>query len=302
MPNLPRIPRVSIIVPLRRDEKLFEETLLSILENQVDGCEIVAVHNGTYSDPFDLGDEVRFVVARSSNLVDLIRDAFPATHGGLVHVLGTGIRATPHWTAAAIDVFSDNNVAAVIPGLANQGGVSSGWCDTAGRLCSPLRLGSAGPRSGQLRGFFLDAFFARRRVLGNLLDAVAPAMNDPVAVGYAFGCLLQRAGGLVSDCRDSLVDASDEVEAADESDRQRGECLAAIRSWVVQHPSPLATLAMLKSAVLGSSSLGEMMGTMRYRGTLPAIRRAIDPHSVIGADEVSRLSNVPTFVSQRRAA
>ncbi len=302
MPKLPRIPRVSIIVPLRRDEKLFEETLLSILENRVDGYEIVAVHNGTYSDPFDLGDEVRFVVARSSNLVDLIRDAFPATHGSVVHVLGTGIRATPGWSTAAIDVFSDNNVAAVVPALADRGGVSSGWCDTAGRLCNPTRLGSAGSRTGQLRGFFLDAFFARRRVLGNLLDAVAPAINDPVAVGYAFGCLLQRAGWLVSDCRDSLVDAAEEIDAVDPSDRHRGETLAAIRSWVLQHPEPLPALAMLKSALLGSSSLAEMIGTMRYRGTLPAIRRGIDPQSVISADAMSRLGGVPAAAIRRRAA
>jgi hypothetical protein len=293
---------VSIIVPLRRDEKLFEETLLSILENQVDGCEVIAVHNGTYSDPFDLGDEVRFVVARSSNLVDLIRDAFPAAHGSVVHVLGTGLRATADWTTAAIDMFSDNNVAAAIPALVDRGGVSSGWCDTTGRLCNPVRLDSAAPRPGQLRGFFLDAFFARRRVLGNLLDAVAPAMNDPVAVAYAFGCLLQRAGWLISDCRDSLVDASQEIDAADQSDRQRGECLAAIRSWVVQHPAPLPTLAMLKSALFGPSSLGEMVGTMQYRGTLPAIRRAVDPQSVIRADAMSRLASIPAMDSQRRAA
>ena len=305
MPKLPRIPRVSVVVPLQRDEKLFEETLLSVLENRADGCEILAVHNGTYSDPFDLGDEVRFVVARSSNLVDLIRDAFDATHAGIVHVLGTGIRATPDWTLAAIDAFSDNNVAAVIPSLADRGGVSAGWSDTPGRLCEPFRSAATASRTGQNQGFFLNTFFARRRVLGNLLEAVAPAMNDPVAVSYAFGCLLKRAGWKVSECRDSQVDAAQAVDLDDDSDMQRGQCLAAIRSWVLESPAPLSTMAMLSSALMGSSSIGEMVGAMRHRGTLPAIRRAIDPQSITSADEMSRLHRLPTSTSDvplRRAA
>jgi len=305
VPKLPRIPRVSVVVALQRDEKLFEETLLSVLENQVEGCEILAVHNGTYPDPFDLGDEVRFVVARSSNLVDLIRDAFDATHAGVVHVLGTGFRATPGWTTAALDAFSDNNVAAVLPCLANREGVSVGWGDTDGRLCEPLENAIGAPRLNGNCGFFLDTFFVRRRVLGNLLDAVVPAMNDPIAVAYAFGCLLKRAGWLVAEGHDSLVDASQSIEPVDVSDAKRGQCLAAIRSWILDNPPPPPMTALLMSALFGSSSIGEMMGTLRYRGTLPAIRRAIDPESVTSADEMSRLNSLPAtpeVASLRRAA
>lgn len=305
MPKFQRIPRVSIIVPLQGDEGRFEETLLSVLENQVEGCEVVAVHNGTYSDPFDLGDEVNFVIARSSNLVDLVRDGFDATSGSVVHVLGAGLSARAGWVDAALEPFLDNNVAAVAPSVVSAAGEVSGWCDDAGRLCQAVHEGGSGRRSSRNRGFYLNAFFARRRVLGNLLDAVAPAMHDPVAVSYAFGCLLTRAGWSVLTCESSRVDAASLEGFECASDMRRGQHLAAIRARVFETAMPLGKGAMLRSALLGSSSLGEMFGMMRFRASLPAIRRAIDPETVTHADEMSRLMELPSDASwevQRRAA
>ena len=299
MPKFPRIPRVSIVVPLQRDERLFEETLLSVLENQVEGCEILAVHNGTYSDPFDLGDEVKFVLARSSNLVDLIRDAYDATRGSVVHVLGSGLRGRAGWIEAALEEFSDNNVATVSP-------AATGWCDDPGRLCRPIVKSRSRQRlSGQNRGFYVNAFFARRRVLGNLLDAVAPAMNDPIAVSYAFGCLLKRAGWQTVECPECLIDTCQSEALEDASNEQRGQCLSAIYARVFQTAPVLAKTAMLKSALLGSGSFGELIGNLRYRASLPVMRRAIDPETVTGADEMSRLLDLHVNASpapSRRAA
>ena len=297
MPKLPRAPRVSIVIPLQRDEKLFEETLLSVLENRLAGCQIVAVHNGTYTDPFDLSDEVSFVTARSSNLVDLVRDAFDATAAPLVHVLGAGMKATPGWLDEAFDRFDDADVAAVAPALADPVSgrtVGSGWSDIAGRLCHPNADHRGQGVAGQLSGFFLNAFFIRRRLFGNLLDAVAPAMNDSVAVSYAFGCLLKRGGWKIDVAGGSQIDASEMVSISDESDFARGQCLAAIRARVLSG-QPLPSFGeLLRTALFGSSSLGEMTGMLRHRTGMALIRRAIDPDSVPTIDQSARVLSLPS--------
>ena len=55
--------RLSIIVPLMGDLKRFEDTLVSVLENQPEQSEVVVVLNGPYDDPYDLRSEVKFVEA-----------------------------------------------------------------------------------------------------------------------------------------------------------------------------------------------------------------------------------------------
>ena len=294
MPKFPRPARVSIVIPLQRDEKLFEETLLSVLENQTDDCQIIAVHNGTYADPFELSDEVSFVTARSSNLTDLVRDAFDATSAPVVHVLGTGMRAQPDWLDNAMEPFENPQIGAVVPTLVDQAGrrvEGAHWTDSQGRFCQS-RAGAA--PEGPLSGFFVNAFFARRHLLGNLLDAVAPAMIDPVAVSYAMGCLMKRAGWKLASADGCRIGAEDALDAADDSDVARGQCLGAIRHRVLPGEPVPGLVAMLREALLGSSSVGEMIGMLRYRNSLSAVRRAIDPDSVPSADDMPHVVNLPS--------
>ena len=72
VPKFPPIPRLSIVIPIGRDLTAFERTLISVLENPVDGSEVLVCHDGSYDDPFALGDEIRFVIADSDNPLDLI--------------------------------------------------------------------------------------------------------------------------------------------------------------------------------------------------------------------------------------
>ncbi len=44
-------PRLSIIVPYCRDEAAFETTLVSVLENRPNQCEVLVPHDGSYQDP-----------------------------------------------------------------------------------------------------------------------------------------------------------------------------------------------------------------------------------------------------------
>ncbi|WP_182865279.1 hypothetical protein [Stieleria mannarensis] len=294
MPKFPRPPRVSIVIPLQRDEKLFEETLLSVLENQTDDCQIVAVHNGTYTDPFELSDEVHFVTARSSNLTDLVRDAFDATSAPIIHVLGTGMKARAEWTDRALDHFDAPHVGAVTPALVDDTGRSvdgAHWSDSDGRFCQSLPADA--PPEG-FAGFFINAFFIRRHLLGNLLDAVAPAMSDPIAVSYAMGCLLRRAGWETASAVDCCIEADGALMPTDESDLARGQVLGAIRHRVLPNEPAPGMVAMLRQALLGGGSLGEMIGMLRYRNSLSAVRRAIDLDCVASVDQIAGVINLPT--------
>lgn len=283
--------RVSIVIPLQRDEKRFEATTLSVLENRPEDSQIIAVHNGTYADPFELGDELTFVTARSSNLVDLIRDAFAATTAPVVHVLGTGMKATDGWMGEAVQRFDDHQVAAVAPTLideSHEDARPASWADTPGRLCQP-HVSSSGVSESTVGGFFLNAFAIRRRLLGELLEAVAPAMNDPVAVSYAFGCMLHQAGWKTEVCRDCEIVDTEALSLGDESDLARGQCLGAIRSRILPTSATPGLGVMLHSAFFGNSSLGEMLGLLRHRSGLAAMRRAIDPETVSSAEALSRV-------------
>ena len=73
--------RLSIIVPLTGDLKPFEDTLVSVLENQPERSEVVVVLNEPYDDPYQLRGEVEFVEApagggpRVLNLIQVFENA-----------------------------------------------------------------------------------------------------------------------------------------------------------------------------------------------------------------------------------
>ena len=110
-------PRLSIVVPAPSDEAALEETLVSILENRPDDSEIVVVLGFDYADPWNVGaEEIRFIQAPvGSNRVACINLGLAASRGRIVHLLAAGWRATPFWTDAAVEHFTNEQVAAVVP-------------------------------------------------------------------------------------------------------------------------------------------------------------------------------------------
>lgn len=302
MPKLSRIPRVSIIIPFQRDEAAFEETLVSVLEHQPAGCEVIVAHNGSYADPFELADEVKFVVARSSNLVDLIRDGFGATAAQFVHIAGSGLTAQPGWLSNGLESFDDSHVAAIAPLISDKksGAVlTAGWIDQPGKLCGNV----TDPDQSLTQGCHLNAGFFRRTVLKGLLDAVAPAIDDPIAVGYAFGCLLEKAGWKTASNQNCVIHGTPSALIEDFSDSQRGQTLGAIRASVNGTVSDIGWGSCLKTAFLGNSSLGEALGYLRHTGMLRATKRLIDPECVPTFDSESSILKMPSNESlSRRAA
>jgi hypothetical protein len=108
-------PRLSIVIPAF-DAATLEDTLVSVLENRPEDCEIVAVLAVPYADPWSIGNEVRFVQApAAATLVDCVNVGMASSAGRIVHVLRAGWRATDGWADAALERFADPDVIAVVP-------------------------------------------------------------------------------------------------------------------------------------------------------------------------------------------
>lgn len=113
---MPRGMTLSIVIPTPDDTVALEETLLSVLENRPEDCEVVVALGCDYDDPWNLSEEVRFVRADSgAGLVGCVAAGVAATTGEIVHLLAAGWKATPDWTDAALGRFEDATTGAVIP-------------------------------------------------------------------------------------------------------------------------------------------------------------------------------------------
>jgi len=110
------VPRLSIIIPVPDDPIGLEETLLSLLENRPDPCQIVVVIGGDYDDPYDLAGEVDFVqIERGVGLIGCINVGICASSAPIVHPLLSGTEVGQGWAEAALTCFDDPEVAAVAP-------------------------------------------------------------------------------------------------------------------------------------------------------------------------------------------
>ncbi len=190
--------RVSIVVPHLNDEAAFEDSLVSVLENRPADSEVVVAHDGHYRDPFDLGDEVRFVTHSESSLPALIQATADAVHGRFVHVIGNGVRATAGWVDAALEKFEHQDAAVVAP-LARssfEGAITAaGWTSSASRLATPLANGkmTLGRRdAADIRGACLAASFWRREELRSATRALAT--TSPSAAQFGWSRMLCRQG------------------------------------------------------------------------------------------------------------
>lgn len=106
--------RLSIIIPLLGDAKRLDDTLVSVLENRPNNCEIIVVHNVPYDDPYQLAGEVRFVEAPArATTAECLNLGLAAGRAPVVHVLACGVEVSSGWAEAAIRHLSDAEVAAV---------------------------------------------------------------------------------------------------------------------------------------------------------------------------------------------
>ena len=202
---------LSIVIPTPGDTVALEETLLSVLENRPEGCEVVVALGCDYDDPWNLADEVRFVRAPvGSGLVACIRAGVAATTGEVVHLLAAGWKATPGWADAAVARFDDAATGAVIPlgvdGATPDRVVSAGVkYKRGGRRVALTRPGT---RTTAAVGSGADGRVGARRPQW-------PVVGPRLEAGFWRAELVRNAGaGFSETCGDRLADVDMAVELA----------------------------------------------------------------------------------------
>ena len=113
--------RLSILIPYLGKPKLLEETLVSVLENRPEDSEVLVVLGRHYDDPYDLGDEIRFLPGQErTGLAGCLNLGFRMSRAEIVHVLLCGTEVSEGWADGAIDHFADPRVACVAPLLVDS--------------------------------------------------------------------------------------------------------------------------------------------------------------------------------------
>lgn len=109
------MPRLSIIVPFQHRIASLEATLLALLENRPNDCEVVLVHADCYHDPYQLdGDELLLINAGANrSLVALANEGLAAAAGRIVHLLPPGTTVDRDWCQQPMELLADNTLAAV---------------------------------------------------------------------------------------------------------------------------------------------------------------------------------------------
>ena len=187
-------PRLSIVVPTTGDTAALEETLVSVLENRPDDCEIVVALGCEYEDPWNIREEVRFVQAPiGAGLVACTNIGISASEGEVVHVLAAGWRATSGWADGPLERFADGETAAVVP-------LSVSAADHDRVVSAGIRYGRGGRRI---------AIAPRKAAASVAKVATAGIAPDGPALeaGFWRSDVLRQAGpGFSTVCGDSCAD------------------------------------------------------------------------------------------------
>jgi hypothetical protein len=108
------VPRLSIIVPHRNNDARLEMTLLSLLENRPEESEIILVHNGSYSNPYQLEDEVLLIAEdQQATTGQLLNAGVMAACSPVVCILTDGVVVAPNWSTSPVDKLISSQCAAV---------------------------------------------------------------------------------------------------------------------------------------------------------------------------------------------
>ncbi|TWT92259.1 glycosyltransferase family 2 protein [Neorhodopirellula pilleata] len=318
MPKFPTIPRLTIVVPHFGETESFESSLVSVLQHRPDDCEVLVPHSGSYDDPFDLSDEVKFVDAGSPDLVQQIAAAANVARGRFVHVVADGHLATSSWTEPALAEFEYSEAGVVVPvvrvaddskQIATSEVLHAGWSRTGASVCQLIASGATEVTPRQclrVEGGFLSASFWRRDLLRSLSGAFLG--EDIVEASLVYGLLCKRAKWRCVVSRESTLFASDLECAFAASDYEtRVRCnqrrLQAIADGIGNGGGWSKSLGRFMTTCLGSGlrpAIGRAMAPLAVKAVGPLVQ----PTGVLRADEQAETLRIPVsgLAEQRRAA
>ncbi len=300
MPKFPPIPRLSIIIPIGRDIAAFESTLISVLENPVDGSEILVCHDGSYQDPFELGDEIRFVIADSEDPLELISAGASQARGRFVHILSDGLRATTGWVEEALEEFEGYDCGAVTPVVRHETDgtiVSAGWNDGVARLCTSADQGQQVVKNfkSNQSGAYLQGSFWRRELLRSLTDALTT--TDLLEASYVFHHLAEQAGWKCSLASDSELLYAHDTLPWNEPSMSRGMRTQCVKNHFSQGGWSRSLSAGLWSAIASVTRPGqitEAIGRCLASTLSASLAERVRPNHVASCEQHETIVSMPS--------
>ena len=114
--------RFSIIIPLHGDRRSFDDTLASVLRHRPDSSQIIVVHDGSYDNPYEIQDEIDFVVCSTrAGLIRYFNSALDEATGQYIALLRPGVRLNEGWSYPVEIAFQNPQVASVSPMIVTPG-------------------------------------------------------------------------------------------------------------------------------------------------------------------------------------
>ncbi len=161
------MPRLSTIIPHRGNAQALESTILSVLENQTEDCEVILVHDGSYNDPYQLSDELLIIEEKSDNPLTLLNVGLMAACAPVVCVLNPGtVVVDEDWTSAIVLVDGVAGVGAAAVSSLSGGSATFGISSRAVKDSSYIQRGQVEhKRADTVAGPSLSAGFYDRRTL-----------------------------------------------------------------------------------------------------------------------------------------
>lgn len=117
------MPKFSVFIPILGDSIELERTIASLLRGCNLQTQVIAVHDGTYRDEYDLQSEgVEFVaLPNHRRLISFWNAALSRASGDYLLVVRPGVELDDHWQARIAKSFFDPNVALVAPVIESAG-------------------------------------------------------------------------------------------------------------------------------------------------------------------------------------
>lgn len=241
------VPRLSIIIPHRHNDQRLEETILSVLENRPRDCEVIVVHDGSYRDPYDLGDEVVYVQEeQSSSAIELLNAGLMAACSPVVCTLLDGVTVSADWAESALKRFANASVSAVSVQVKSGRRTVAGISEAAIRDAASLRAGRVESTKLSAAAPTLAAGFYRRKSL-----LVLDGWNEEIGLGSADVelAILMNDLGMLCECESqSLFEASVDAVPNRRTSATVNELAGIAASHGIASPSFVSTITSALTA------------------------------------------------------
>lgn len=288
------MPRLSIIIPHRNNDERLEATVLSVLENRPHDSEIIVVHNGGYSDPYDLAEELLVVEAeRRANGLQLLNVGVMAACAPVVCTLLDGVTVSDDWAAEPLELLrsADNAVVSVGVQPVHARGFTYGISTRALKNGGDLQRGKVELEgaSGACSGPLLACGFYRKKLLRSL-----GGWNDRLDVSVAdieLAWMLQALGISVECAASSQVTIVSECSRGFTTTSMKQLAELAVAYEVTSGGATSAMGDLLRGCLAGSVSLAVAWasGIISSRATDEVKRRLAAAAENIEADSQPQL-------------